>query len=107
VPGAMQPNAMHLNDVIDLSVPRGASTALYPGDPAVVLRPHATIERDGYNLLELSLGSQSGTHVDAPFHFLESGARVDELPLERFAGPAVIVDARGAGERGRIGWHHI
>lgn len=93
--------------LVDLSVPVGESTQVYPGDPQVRLAPHATIERDGFNLLSVRMGSQSGTHVDAPYHFSETGRRIDELPLERFAGRAVIVDATAAGERGRIGWPHI
>lgn len=93
--------------LVDLSVPVGESTQVYAGDPVVRLAPHATIEGDGFNLLSVHMGSQSGTHVDAPYHFSETGSRIDELPLERFAGRAVIVDATAAGERGRIGWAHI
>jgi kynurenine formamidase len=93
--------------IVDLSVPVGADTQVYPGDPVLAFSVHSTIERDGFNLLNVSMGSQTGTHVDAPFHFSETGLKIDELPLDRFVGRGVIVDARSAGARGRIGWDLI
>lgn len=98
---------MRVTRLVDLSVPVGASTVVYPGDPVPELAVHSTIERDGFNLLNVRMGSQSGTHVDAPYHFEEETARIDEVPLERFLGPAVVVDARGAGSRGRITWTYV
>ena len=53
------------------------------------------------------MGSQTGTHVDAPFHFSETGLKIDEVPLDRFVGTGVIVDARSVGARGSIGWDYI
>lgn len=90
--------------MVDLSVPLDASTQVYPGDPVPMFEPHATIARDGYNLLRLSLGSQTGTHVDAPYHVRETGARLHEVPLERFVGRGVLVDARGLAPRAPITW---
>lgn len=81
-----------------------AGTVVYPGDPSPRFEVHSTIERDGFNLLAIHLGSQSGTHVDAPYHFEPDGLRVDELPIDRFVGPAVVVDATGLGAREEIGW---
>ena len=86
---------MHVRRAVDLSVPLDAGTAVYPGDPPVRVAPAATIDRDGYNLLTVHLGSQSGTHCDAPYHFRADGARIDELDLRLFAGPGVLVDVRG------------
>jgi len=98
---------MKINSVVDLSVVVNAATQVYPGDPVPVLDVHSTIERDGFNLLSVSMGSQTGTHVDAPYHFDESAPKLDELPLDRFIGPGVIVDAREVGDRGRITWRQI
>ncbi len=98
---------MEITRVVDLSVVVGPGTQVYPGDPVASLRVHSTIARDGFNLLSVEMGSQTGTHVDAPFHFDETAAKIDELPLERFIGPGVIVDARGIGPRGRITWEYI
>ncbi len=93
--------------VVDLSVPVGPGTTVYPGDPEPHLTVHSTIARDGFNLLEVRMGSQTGTHVDAPYHVQESGARIDEVDLRRFAGPAVVVDATGLPPRGRITQAHL
>lgn len=95
---------MRTTRIVDLSVPVGPDTVVYPGDPQPRLTVHSTIERDGFNLLSVAIGSQSGTHVDAPYHFDAGTPRIDELPLDRFLGPAVVVDATGLGPRGRITW---
>lgn len=95
---------MRITRLVDLSVAVGPGTVVYPGDPEPRLVTHSTIEHDGFNLLSVSIGSQTGTHVDAPFHFDAATPRIDELPLERFFGPAVVVDATGLGARGRITW---
>jgi kynurenine formamidase len=88
--------------VIDLSLALDAMTQTYPGDPAVRLTQHATIEQDGFNLLAVAMGSQSGTNVDAPFHFDASGARIDEVALELCVGTGELVDLRGKGPREQI-----
>jgi secretion/DNA translocation related TadE-like protein len=93
--------------IVDLSHPLDDGTPVYPGDPVARFTPAATVAADGYNLLHVRMGSQTGTHVDAPYHFLEDGARIDELPLDVFLGPAVIADLRGLGPREGIAWRHL
>ncbi len=98
---------MRVLRVVDLSVPVGPGTQVYPGDPQPRLEPHSTIAADGFNLLSLSMGSQTGTHVDAPFHFAQDGDRIDAMDLRLFVGPGVVVDARGLGPRGVVDWSHV
>lgn len=98
---------MRVRRIIDLSVPVGPGTQVYPGDPVARFEVHSTVARDGFNLLRIDLGSQTGTHVDAPYHFQEQGPRVDQLDLGLFAGPATVVDVRGVGPRERITWEQI
>ena len=86
---------MQVRRIVDLSVPLGPDTQIYPGDPEPRLTPHATIPRDGYNLLALHLGSQTGTHIDAPFHVRADGLPVDALDPALCAGPATVLDVRG------------
>ena len=93
--------------VVDLSHPLDDRTQVYPGDPAVRLSPARSLERDGYRVSHLHLGSHSGTHVDAPSHVVEDGATVDELPLHLLTGPAVVVDVRDLGPREPIGWERL
>ncbi|GAA0636271.1 cyclase family protein [Sporichthya brevicatena] len=81
--------------LVDLSHPITPGMPVWPGDPEVSTSVAATIGSHGYNLLALHLGSQTGTHVDAPFHVDEALPTLDQLPLERFTGPAWVVDLRG------------
>lgn len=93
--------------VVDLSHPVDEGTQVYPGDPAVSLSPATTIAGEGFNVLHVRMGSQTGTHVDAPYHFLVDGARIDELDLALFCGAAVVVDLRGTTARQAIGWDSL
>ena len=67
----------HVRKVVDLSHTIGPGMQVYPGDPVPALIRHCTLERDGYNVLDVRIGSQSGTHVDAPAH-LKAGAATIE-----------------------------
>jgi len=81
--------------LVDLSHPITESTPVYPGDPEPRIFTATTVAADGYNLSHVHIGTQTGTHIDAPFHFRDDGATVDRMPLELTAGPAVIVPVRG------------
>ena len=98
---------MRVTRVIDLSVPVDAGTVVYPGDPVPRFEGHSTIEGEGFNLLEVHMGSQSGTHMDAPYHFEPDGLRIDEVPVDRFVGPGVVVEATDLPARGEISWDHV
>ena len=87
---------------VDLSLPISGETQVYPGDPEPTLNPVATIAGEGYNLHRVALGSHTGTHVDAPYHFRPEGATVDRLPLGLFIGEAVIVPVRDKQPRQEI-----
>ncbi|GAB3500842.1 cyclase family protein [Nocardiopsis coralliicola] len=87
----------------DLSHPVGPETQMYPGDAPPAVSPCHTIAEDGYASVRVELASHTGTHADAPCHFVPGGARLDELPLTLFTGPAVVVDATGAAPRSAIG----
>jgi kynurenine formamidase len=93
--------------IVDLSHPISADTQVYPGDPVPQLSPATTIDRDGYNVLQVSMGSQTGTHVDAPYHFLPDGARIDAMELTMFVGPATVMDVRGLSPRSTISWSQL
>lgn len=80
--------------IIDISVPIKTAMTVYRGNPAVRIRPAMTLRKDGVNLSELCLGSHTGTHVDAPVHFIAGGKGIDRMPLERFIGQAWVADLR-------------
>jgi arylformamidase len=64
----------------------------YPGDPQPEFQPLFTLGKDKVNITRLIMGSHTGTHVDAPRHFISTGTGVDKVPLENFIGEAVILD---------------
>ncbi|GAA2992345.1 cyclase family protein [Kitasatospora albolonga] len=88
--------------LIDLTHPVTTGMPVYPGDPEVVVRPALTTAADGVNVLALHLGSQSGTHVDAPYHVDVTWPTLDGLPLTLFTGPAVLADLRGLEPRSAV-----
>ena len=78
--------------IVDLTLELSEETPVYPEDPRVEVRKWTTIEKDGYYMNALFLGEHSGTHVDAPAHFVPSGKTIDQIPLERFIGRGVVID---------------
>jgi arylformamidase len=84
-------------EIIDVSVPVGPGMVTYPGDPPVVLERVSSIaDGAGYNLSRLDFGVHSGTHVDAPLHFVDGAASAGMLPLDVLIGPALVVDVTAA-----------
>lgn len=81
---------------IELHHPLHAGVPVWPGDPPVQFSEHARLEREGYFLRRLSLGEHSGTHLNAPAHFLPQGLAVDQIPPERLVLPAAVMDVRAA-----------
>ncbi|HEX9696124.1 MAG TPA: cyclase family protein [Actinomycetota bacterium] len=80
----------------DVSIPISSEMLTWPGDPAVAVRRRSSIAAgDTANVSELILGSHTGTHVDAPVHFIEGAGGVDEIPIEAMNGEAFVADARG------------
>ncbi len=82
--------------VWDVSVPNRPDMHFYPGDPTMEqTRVRAIARGDAANLTHLSLGAHTGTHVDAPAHFIDGAATLDQVPLDRMVGPARVLDLRG------------
>lgn len=102
-PGPENLPAPHPGELIDLSVPIVSGMPVYPGDPPVSVVPALRTVTEGVNVQRLHLGSQTGTHVDAPWHIDDRLPRLDQIPLDRFTGRAVIVDARRRAARSPIG----
>ena len=86
--------------IVDLTRPIRTGPPPYPGDPPIVVHKWATIREDGYYMNLLIIGEHTGTHLDAPAHFIEGGETVDRVPVDRLVAPAVAVDARGVEEIG-------
>jgi arylformamidase len=71
--------------------------ATYPGEPQPEFHQFSTIEKDKVNVTRLVMVSHTGTHADAPIHFLPNGKGIDKVPLDRFIGEAVILDVSKKG----------
>ena len=81
--------------LLDISVPLRSGMVHWPGDPPVRIRRVKQIGRgSSSNLSLLSMGSHTGTHMDAPGHFLRSGRTIDQLPLTSVIGPARVIAIR-------------
>ncbi len=83
-----------MSQILDVSVPIREDMPVYDGNPGVHLSRAQSID-DGAdaNVSRLDLGVHTGTHVDAPLHFLPGGAGAETLPLDILVGPAHVVDA--------------
>lgn len=86
---------MKLLKIHDLTCTISQDMRVYPGDPQPKFSPHATIKDNNANVTGITLGSHTGTHVDAPWHFLREGNSIDTEPLQKFIGEAVVIDASG------------
>ena len=74
-----------------------ATTPVYEGDAPIKLEFLKDMRKgDGFTLSVYSLGAHSGTHIDAPMHFIRDGASVDQVALERLIGPARVIDIADA-----------
>jgi arylformamidase len=81
-------------EIFDVSVPVRGGMVTYPGDPEVHVALAASIAGgDVVNLTRIDFGLHSGTHVDAPVHFIDGAPGVDAIPLEVLVGPCEVVEA--------------
>jgi arylformamidase len=70
-----------------------ATTPVYEGDAPMKFEFLKDMRKgDGFTLSVYSMGAHSGTHIDAPMHFVAGGASIDRVPLEPLIGPARVID---------------
>ncbi|MBG9785878.1 arylformamidase [Shouchella lehensis] len=81
---------------IDITMPLHNGIAHWPGDTPFSYTLSAPMEETGsVNIGEITTSTHTGTHADAPFHYHETGATIDALPLETYVGPALMITAIG------------
>lgn len=78
--------------IYDISRPIGKGEAVYPGNEAPVLRRIKVFSKDKSNLSALRFGLHTGSHLDAPFHYLKNGRTVDKLLLEKCVGWCRVIN---------------
>jgi len=80
----------------DISRPIHTGMPRWPGDTPAEFKLVATISAgSAVNVGRLQLSVHTGTHADAPYHYNQAGARMDQVPVETYVGPARVVDVRG------------
>lgn len=77
---------------IDISVPLHNNMAYWPDNPPMEITPFLDMTHGAVcNVSKLSFGSHTGTHMDAPHHFIAGGKSIDEMPLDVTVGPARVI----------------
>src|SRR4051794_158884 len=80
---------------LDISVRLRTSMVHWPGDPEVqIKRLRDMAQGEVCNVSFLAMGAHTGTHMDAPLHFIRDGASLDELPFEATIGPARVIEIK-------------
>jgi arylformamidase len=79
--------------IFDITLPISATTLVWPGDPPVTIERVQKIEEGSEdNLSRIAMGVHTGTHVDAPWHFIADGKKLEDVPLDVFIGLAQVVE---------------
>jgi len=79
--------------LFDISLPISNDLPVWPGDPSVsLIMTNSIVKGDQCNITRIQIGAHTGTHIDAPYHFLNDGATVDTIPIETFIGTCLVVD---------------
>ena len=78
--------------IYDITVPISAATPIYKGDPGVAINSFKAIAAgSSANVSQISFGVHTGTHVDAPNHFIDGAKRVHEIDPEKLVGPCRVI----------------
>ena len=78
--------------LIDLTVPWGGEVQPLDGHPRIHFEPVTTHAKEGRSNTLVEFSIHTGTHIDSPYHFFPEAKTIDQMPLETFIGPAVVVD---------------
>jgi len=83
--------------IIDLTLTVSDNIPTFPGSPQPSFIPWENVKEDGYNLELLFLSTHTGTHMDAPYHFLEKGGKIHEISLKKLVSEAVLIKSKKKG----------
>jgi len=76
---------------LDLTLTISASIPTFPDSPKPQFILWSTLKDDEYNLELLFLSSHTGTHLDAPYHFVKNGIKIHQIPLDRLVGNGILI----------------
>jgi len=92
-------------EIIDLTKVLDENLYIYAedgySDPPLLIEPWCTVQSQGYKVSRVSLGTQCGTHIDAPSHFVESGADLGALQVDALMGKYCLLDLNEIARTGK------
>ena len=95
MPAAAQQQAVRVpkgfHDVVDLTHPLSPLLPVYPGYKPLQIRERFSVARDGFAANEVTFDEHTGTHVDAPSHFVTGAVSADRLPVDRLIAPLAVI----------------
>jgi len=106
----MAPETSRSSQWLDVSVPIYTGMVHFPNDPSIEIDTITHVERgDICTVSRLTMGSHTGTHIDAPIHFLPGGTGAEKVPLENLVGPARVIEIKdpGAVKAEELRVHHL
>ena len=84
-----------MSKYIDITIPIKDRMMVYQGDPEVIIESFNSVDRgDSYNLLKIQMGSHTGTHIDAPYHFFKNGKSIDQISIDSLIGKVRVLLVR-------------
>ena len=83
--------------ILDLTLTISDKIPGFPGSPHPHFIPWEKLKDDGYNLELLFLSTHTGTHLDAPHHFLEKGAKIHEISLKKLVSETILIKSKKKG----------
>lgn len=92
--------------IYDISVSITGQMPVFPGDPAVQIEASSSIKKgDSANVSKICCGAHTGTHIDAPAHFIDGGRRIGDLDLDALIGAVRVIEI--SDDVQEIGAHHV
>jgi kynurenine formamidase len=93
--------------LFDLSHPITDGMQVYPGDPPVRIHAALSLDRDGVAVTGLSIGSHTGTHIDAPSHTVAGARTMADVTLDQLVGDALVIRLPGLRDQEIYGWDRL
>ncbi|HVL81602.1 MAG TPA: cyclase family protein [Actinomycetota bacterium] len=92
--------------IVDVTVPLRPDLPTWPGERGLRREVRKDVASgDSSTVSEVVVGAHTGTHMDAPIHFLVGGSGIDALPVDALVGPGFVADLRGV--EGAISADHL
>ncbi len=81
---------------------KSLDTPVFPGYPQPLRSSYTTVDKEGYASFVWTFAEHTSTHVDSPAHFIEGAPTIDQVPLDRYVGPGIVLDFTSKGKNYEI-----